>query len=339
MIIRRSVWAGLVCALAFPLCAVDPDLRSLEGVWNLNPDRVLVNYGSRLPVQPETGSPAWRLASELEAAGVDLSLVAPKPGPNSSILSNNIVVAYYGHPRSTKMGILGEQSIEETGRLLKAEAARWDAVNGDEGVIPAFHLIYATVWADANVGVLSDEVVKQYVDYAAANNMIVVLDHQLGKYPVEDCMKKMLPWLQYPNVHLAIDPEWKTLNPGKEIGSIYARDVNRAQELMQEYLTGMGAKERRMLIVHQFHYRQILEREQVRDDFDLIDLIHNADGFGSTTLKLDTYRYVAKATNMPVKGFKLFFPKSWKSAGYDKPLMEPAEVLQLKPRPVFINYQ
>lgn len=268
------------------------------------------------------------------------NIVRPAPGPYPSMFEKNIVVAYYGNPHSTRMGILGEGPLGEIGPKLKAMSAEYDAANGDDGVISAFHLIYGTVHADADVGILSDDKVLEFIQYGMRNNIIVVLDHQLGKYSVEHSMKRMLPWLQYPNVHLAIDPEWSTTNPGKEIGSIPASDVNLAMKMMQDYLVEHKIKQRKMLMVHQFHYRMITNRETVDPKpFDRVDLIHNADGFGLRTVKLDTYRFIARMDNMPLKGFKLFFPKSWKTEGFDKPLMSPAEVMGLNPRPIFINYQ
>jgi hypothetical protein len=46
-----------------------------------------------------------------------------------------------------------------------------------------------------------------------------------------------------------------------------------------------------------------------------------------------------QAKNIPLKGFKLFFPKSWKSNGYDQPLMTPSQVMKMSPQPVYISYQ
>lgn len=271
------------------------------------------------------------------AAFADYPLRAPSVYP--SLLDNNMIVAYYGNPFSTRMGILGEQSIPETANLLKLKSAEYDVLNGEQNVVPAFHLIYATVWEDANVGYLSEAKIKEYVDYAAANDMIVILDHQLGKFDVAASVTRMLPWLKYPNVHLAIDPEWKTVNPGKEIGSIKAEDVNVAQQLIEDYLEKEGIEQKKIFIVHQFNWRMISNREQVRSDFPRVDLIHNADGFGAPALKMDTYNFVANARNMPVKGFKLFYPKAWKSDGFDQPLMTPEQVLSIYPKPVYINYQ
>ncbi len=42
---------------------------------------------------------------------------------------------------------------------------------------------------------------------------------------------------------------------------------------------------------------------------------------------------------MPLKGFKLFFKTDIEGAGYDDPLLLPAEVLALDPPPSLIIYQ
>jgi hypothetical protein len=257
----------------------------------------------------------------------------------ASVLENQMVVAFYGRPDSTKMGILGEQNLEESKKKLDETIETWKAVAGGKTVVPAFHLIYATCYPDASVGVLSADTVQRYVDFALKNNMLVILDHQLGKMAVTDAMASMLPWLKYPNVHLAIDPEWKTPNPGVELGTITAAEVNQAEQMMQDYLQTERLPGRRMLILHQFHAKMISSRDEVRSDFPRVDLVHHADGFGPPQLKLDTYKFLSTMKNLPIKGFKLFLPKSWKSKGMDIPLLTPAQVMALDPAPVYISYQ
>ena len=257
----------------------------------------------------------------------------------ASVLENQMVVAFYGQPSSTRMGILGEQGMAEGKRMLDETVKTWQAVSGRKTVLPAFHLIYATCYPDAEVGLLSPTTVMRYIEFAAENNMLVILDHQLGKYSIEAAMNSMLPYLKYPNVHLAIDPEWKTPNPGVELGTITAEDVNKAEQMMDDYLAAEGLPGKRMLILHQFHSKMISNRDAVRSDFPRVDLVHHADGFGPPSLKLDTYRFLAGMKNLPVKGFKLFLPKAWKSKGMDIPLLTPAQVMALDPQPVYISYQ
>ncbi len=258
---------------------------------------------------------------------------------SGGVLRNRQVIAYYGHPNSRSMGILGESPIEEMAERLLARAAEYDALTGGIGVAPAFHIIFATVHADASVTLIREAQLREYIEFAAENDLLVFLDHQIGNGTVAWAMRKMLPYLHYEHVHLAFDPEWATDMPGQVIGGVTARDINLAQWMMQEYLIKHNLPGPRMLVVHQFNWRMIVDRERVRADFPLVQLIHHADGWGSPAQKRDSWRFNALATNIPLKGFKLFYPKHWRDGGYDVPLMRPSDVLQLEPVPVYIQYQ
>jgi hypothetical protein len=83
----------------------------------------------------------------------------------------------------------------------------------------------------------------------------------------------------------------------------------------------------------------IRQRDVVETSFDRVTLVHTADGFGSPALKRHSYGHNARATNIPVKGFKLFFESKVPGAGWDVPLMLPEEVLALDPLPLVIMYQ
>ncbi len=255
------------------------------------------------------------------------------------ILANNMVVAFYGSPASRRMGILGEYPKEELASMLQGYASLYDRANGPAGVIPAFYIVYGTCWPRGEIGYLSGATLLEYIRYAASLGFLVFVDHQIGKFTVEEAMDRILPYLVYPNVHLAIDPEWRTVNPMKEIGSITAQELNDAQRRMQEYMIEHGIPGVRMLVVHQFQNRMITSRETVRADFDRVLLVHTADGFGSPALKRHSYGVNAKAANMPLKGFKLFFKSVYPGAGYDDPLLTPPEVLALDPAPVLVMYQ
>ncbi|MFP4432170.1 MAG: hypothetical protein ACLFPV_13040 [Spirochaetaceae bacterium] len=262
-----------------------------------------------------------------------------EPLPIPGVIDDSDVVAFYGHPLSFYMGILGESPIEEMADRLREVAEDYDAINGDRRVVPAFHIIYATAYADANVGVLNSEVLADYIQFAEDNGFAVILDHQLGRHDVVESVRQMLPYLKYPSVHLAIDPEWSTLTPNEVIGSVHASEINEAQEIIQDYLEKEGIDQRKMFVVHQFNWVMIENRHEVRTDFDRVDLVHNADGFGPPNDKHRSWDHNRRATNIPLKGFKLFYPKEWRDGGYDDPLMSPEEVLALDPRPVLIMYQ
>jgi hypothetical protein len=256
-----------------------------------------------------------------------------------SVLLNNDVFALYGKPGARNMGILGQYSLTDLEPIMNQFVTNYDAANGERGIIPALYIIYGTCWPGGDIGILPDAVVKQYIEFARARGWYVYIDHQIGKYTVESAVKRLLPWLEYPNVHLALDPEWRTTKPMEEIGSVTAEEINEAQRMIQDYMIARGIPGRRMLVVHQFKPRMILNRSAVRSDYPLVQLIHCADGFGSPTLKKTTYAMNAEAKNIPLKSFKLFLKPTIPNAGWDNPIMTPAEVFALNPRPYLIMYQ
>jgi hypothetical protein len=317
----------------------------------------LATYPSPLahaPLEPYSSGRRYRWfpalfapAGELEAAARPLDLPAASASERVAAdraslipaLANNLILAFYGKPDSRRMGILGEYSKEDLAKILEAYAKLYGDQNGGEGVVPAFYLIYGTCWPGGEIGYLKDSVVEDYIEFARQRGWLVFVDHQIGKYPVADAMSKLLPWLKYPNVHIALDPEWRTESPMKVIGAVSADEINAAEETMSDYMGTQGIPGVKMLIVHQFQGRMIADREKVKADYDGVLLIHTADGFGPPALKRWCYSSNAKATNMPLKGFKLFFKTDIEGAGYDDPLLLPAEVLSMDPAPRLVIYQ
>ncbi|MDR0624545.1 MAG: hypothetical protein LBG10_08970, partial [Treponema sp.] len=76
---------------------------------------------------------------------------------NFSLLLNNDILAFYGHPLSRNMGILGRYSIQELDARLTELAAAYAAENGGRGVKKAFYIIYGTVWPEGEIGILKDD--------------------------------------------------------------------------------------------------------------------------------------------------------------------------------------
>jgi len=257
----------------------------------------------------------------------------------TSVLLSSDILAYYGHPNSRNMGILGRYPIEELDKLLTEQAAEYEKVSSGRNVVKAFYIIYGTVWPGGDIGILSNETLMKYIDYGLKNDILVFIDHQIGRYDPIDSLKRMLPYLKYPNVHLALDPEWRTLKPLVEIGSVTAEEINRAQQVMEDYIIQNNIPGERMLVIHQFNYVMIKNRSEVKANFNRVRLVHCADGFGHPGMKRDSYAFNALASNMPIKGFKLFYNFNIPGAGYDDPLMTPKQVYELNPRPYVIMYQ
>ncbi|MBQ5780578.1 MAG: hypothetical protein IIW10_01340 [Spirochaetaceae bacterium] len=262
-----------------------------------------------------------------------------KTSPLESVFEKNDVIAFYGNPRTPVMGIIGQYSLEILAQKLKEFAFGYDEANGERGVIPCFYLIYGTCWKGGDIGYLETEQVVEFIEFAQKNNWLVILDHQIGKYSVKHAVSKLLPFLQYDNVHLALDPEWKTENPMKEIGSITADEINDAREQIETFLDENSIGGKRFLIIHQFNPKMIRNSSDIENSGNTVELVHSMDGFGSPDLKRQSYDRNVQLSNIPLKSFKLFSPPVIKNAGFDNPMMSPKEVLSLDPPPVLIMLQ
>jgi hypothetical protein len=279
----------------------------------------------------DAARPYWA-ASEAELH------VLPFSSPWESILLNNDILAFYGHPRSKNMGILGRYTKEELNKMLGALAAEYREAGG-RNVCKALYIIFGTVWPGGEIGIIQDSLLKEYIEFALENDMLVFIDHQIGRFTPADSIRRMLPWLKYTNVHLALDPEWRTAKPMEEIGTVSADEINQVQRIIEDYMTENRIPGERLLIIHQFNYLMISEREKVSSNFPKVTLVHCADGFGSPQEKRSSYAHNARAANIPVKAFKLFYNFNIPGAGFDDPLLTPREVFALKPRPYIVMYQ
>ena len=284
-------------------------------------------------ISRENSSPFWvRTYAEQEAYNRMVT-------DYMSIILNNDILAYYGHPRSRQMGILGRFPMDELHRQLKVTAARYEAVNGGRPVKIAFYIIFGTAWPEGEIGVINQDLLRTWVEYALENDILVFLDHQIGRHDPIASLSRMFSWLRYPNVHLALDPEWRTRRPMLEIGHLTAEEINRAQQVMENYMYDNDITGERILIIHQFNWRMIINRDDVISNFRRVRLVHHISGIGTPTEKIGTYaHHGARAMNIPVKGFKLWY--DFNIPGHrDHPLMSPADVMELVPRPYIIMYQ
>jgi hypothetical protein len=291
----------------------------------------------------EDRKPYWvNTQAEMEAS-------KPITPDQRSLLLNNDILAYYGHPNSVNMGILGRYSMEELDSQLTKLAAEYKKVGG-RNVITAFYIIYGTVWPEGEIGIINNELLMKYINYAQKRNMLVFIDHQIGKYDPVAAIKKMLPYLKYPNVHLALDPEWRTTKPMKEIGTVTAEEINQVQQVMENYMKINNISGERMLVIHQFKPWMISNRAGLKTSFSNVRLVHCADGFGNPAQKLGSYKAnafddynerepVKPTLNLPIKAFKLFYNFNIPGAGFDSPLLTPKDVYALNPRPYVIMYQ
>jgi hypothetical protein len=177
-------------------------------------------------------------------------------------------VAFYGHPETTGLGVLGEQGPAETlqrmGTFLEAYAA-----DGAQ-IVPTFEMIAAV----AAAGPTEDgdysfewpiETYRPWVDFATENGMYVILDLQSGRDDFLTQAQMYEELLLLPNVSLALDPEWR-LAPDQvhleQVGTVTAAEVNTVIDWLAGVIRDNGLPQK-MLIVHQFLESMIQNRQDL----------------------------------------------------------------------------
>jgi hypothetical protein len=262
----------------------------------------------------------------------------PEPLPGSLIPEHRIV-AFYGNPLSKRMGILGEIEPDEMLRRLEQKATEWAAADSGQKVLPALHLI-ATV-AQGYPGParkyrlqMPDSVIERVAGWAEQRGWLLILDIQVGVSTIEQELPVLVPFLKRPYVHLALDPEFAMKDgkrPGTDwMGRMDAAEVNHAVDVLAKIVEEQSLPPK-ILVVHRFTRNMLTNASRIRLD-PRVQVVIDMDGYGPPGSKMGAYRWFVVRHPVQYTGFKLFFRN-------DKPMMKPEDVLQLYPKPMYIQYQ
>ncbi len=255
----------------------------------------------------------------------------------SSVLSKSLLVTWYGNPWSGRMGILGRLEDEALVEGLKKQAAAYAAVS-DKRIIPAYELV--AIIGQPQPG--RDGMYRRRESYAVIDRMLraarsagfkLVLDIQTGHSTVFAELSYLAPYLQQPDVYVALDPEFSMGDggiPGQRIGTMRADEVNDAIDVL-EYVQERYRLPRKVLMVHQFTMAMLPDKERIWSS-SALDIVLVADGFGPPALKRHTYSMVLKQHALAYSGFKLFYIQ-------DTDLLPPSQVVALSPSPSVVIYQ
>ncbi|NDP25861.1 MAG: hypothetical protein GZ087_00315 [Flavobacterium sp.] len=263
----------------------------------------------------------------------------PLPG---ALLPYNRIIAFYGNLYSKRMGILGELPKKEMLKKLQSEVTKWQEADSTIKTIPALHYIAITAQGAPGKSNLHRmrmpfKQIDTIVSWAKSINAIVFLDIQVGHSSVKDEVATLESYLKLPNIHLAIDPEFSLKNgeiPGTKIGTFKADDINDAIDILVKIVRENNLPPK-ILIVHRFTQGMVTNYKKIKTVPE-VQIVMDMDGFGSKVLKKSTYvRYIHKE---PVEftGFKLFYKNDNKN-GWQ--MYTPEELLQLTPKPIYIQYQ
>ena len=284
---------------------------------------------------------AARAAARAAAPDTEPPYVQPPmpPALPGSLLPAHRIVTYYGNPLSRRMGILGEIEVDAMMARLERTAAEWQQADSTTRVLPGLELV-ATV-ASNQPGAsglyrtrMRDTLIERVIGWAERKKWQVILDIQVGHGDVKAEVERLLPFLDKPYVHLALDPEFDLqapVVPGKKIGSTDATDINVALQVIGDYVTAKKLPPK-ILLVHRFTGPMVTHYKQIKLD-PRVQLVMVMDGFGSPVLKVGSYKRHIRREPVQYAGFKLFYKN-------DKPIMSPREILaKLVPIPYVIIYQ
>ncbi len=267
----------------------------------------------------------------------------PIPPLRGSILPYKRIVAFYGNLYSPNMGILGALPPDKMKALLLAEARKWEEADPLFPVQPALH--YIAITAQRNPGKdkkyrlrMPDQQIDSIIKMARDIHAITFLDVQVGHSSLQEELITLEKYLQLPDVHLGIDPEYSMKDnavPCSEIGTFDASDINYACNFLQALVVKYQLPSK-ILIVHRFTQAMVTRYKEIKIS-DQVQIVINMDGFGFPAKKKDSYKYFVAKEPVQYTGFKLFYKND--ITPIRQTIMQPDEILRLYPRPVYIQYQ
>ena len=317
-----------------------------------------------LDPQPIPSPNLWpaRNATQYDAGG-PVKTIYPKDG---AILPFNRIIAYYGNLYSTKMGALGEYPEEEMLARLQAEVDRWNTADPGTPAIPALH--YIVVTAQGSPGAdgkyrfrMPDKEIDKVLKMAdkiparnasparssysvsggrsdAGGNAIVFLDFQVGWSTIQTELPLYEKYLKLPNVHVGMDPEFSMksgIRPGKVVGTYDAADINFAAEYMAKVVKENNLPPK-ILVVHRYTQKMLTNYQNIKP-LPEVQIVMHMDGWGGSAKKKNTYQQFIYKEPVQFAGFKLFYKNDVFEKG--TVLMSPEEILKLRPKPIYIQYQ
>ncbi|MGH9468387.1 MAG: hypothetical protein ACRD1Y_13625, partial [Terriglobales bacterium] len=328
------------------LANLHPERKCLPGPAAAEPTATVVSTAAAPPAVSalHTTAPARKRVKKVRLQPCAKPLwpvhsVYPDAG---ALLPFERVVAYYGNFYSKQMGILGQYPPAEVLAKLQAVVAAWTKADPTTPVVPA--LDYITVSAQQAPGPDGDYrmrmpagQIEKAIHMADQIHGLVFLDVQPGWSSLTSELPRLAPYLQLPNVELALDPEFALVpgkRPGVWRGTMSAEQINYAARWLAQ-IVQQNHLAPKILVVHRFTQHMVTEARFIRP-LPEVEIVMDMDGFGSSAEKISAYRDFIEREPVQFTGFKLFYHNDIKWGHH---LMSPAEILALSPRPIYIVYQ
>ncbi|CAN5730007.1 lipoprotein [soil metagenome] len=263
---------------------------------------------------------------------------------DGALLPCSRIVAYYGHPSSTRMGVLGEYPKDEMLRRLRDQVAEWERADPGTPVIPALHMVAVVAQGEAGRSghyrtISTDERVQEVYDWAREANGIFIFDIQTGTEDLRHILPRFEWILRNPDVHVGVDPEFMMRDgvvPGRRVGTMDAADVNFAIDYLARVVNEHNLPPK-VLIIHRFTRGMVTNSQQIRPRPE-VQVVMHMDGHGrmqGPAFKYDTYAQFIVQEPVQFAGWKNFYLHD-----NEKGVMPTAaDLMRLHPLPLYLQYQ
>jgi hypothetical protein len=295
------------------------------------------------PTAAPTTVPVVPVAATSPTAVATVAPVPPTIAPTvrpvtTSALATNRLVTFYGHPFDERMGVLGEYEPAVVIQKLKEQTAAYTAADPSRPGLCTVELIASVAQGSPGADGLyiartPTAEIEKWAQLTQQQGCLLMLDIQMGYDSVDNDIKAILPFLQRPNVHLAIDPEFHVARgkiPGESFGSVSAAEVAGAMKTLQGLVQQYNLPDK-ILVLHQFRDDMLPDKANIKPMTN-VDLVLMMDGWGLPQAKIANYNAFVRDELIQYGGIKLFYKQ-------DDPLLTPAEVIHLDPTPLVIIYQ
>ncbi len=286
-----------------------------------------------------TAGPLVEARSSVSTASDDASgstLRAGLPGGGKRVFARQrFLFAYYGFAHPSTTFVLGETNPDRAFAKMRKQGQKLQ--KRGERILPVYELVVTV--ADPEPGADGDYAhdtlhsnVQEYIDAAHRNGALLLLDLQPGRASFLEVAKRWEWALADPWVGLGLDTEWRMAPdqvPGRDIGSVSAREINKVSAWLSELVRAGGLPEK-VLLFHQYRTGNVRGISRVREP-DGVAVVQHVDAPGSPATKESTYDRVARPRQF-VTGLMQFLDS-------DSPLMKPRAVRAVDDAIRFVSQQ
>jgi hypothetical protein len=225
-------------------------------------------------------------------------------------------------------------------KALETRAAQFA---GDRKVLPVFELIAVVVEGAPGVdgkyrNRVKNEVVDEYLRAAREAKALLLLNIQPGQSDFITELALLEPYLEEPDVGVALDPEWAMhpkQRPGLFWGQTTGETINEVADMLSGIVKRLNLPEK-ALVFHEV-VKGVVKNERAIVTHPGVAIIKSVDGLGPPNAKIATYGNLMQVKTKGVHaGFKLFFDEDTRGGSH---MMGPRDVLALQPRPEYVMFE